>query len=416
MNPRRAAELAARDSYGRLVAYLAARTRDIAAAEDALGEAFLSALQSWPETGVPSSPEAWLLVAARRQLIDAARRRQIQDRVLHAFESVFFSPSIEASLDAVEFSDDHLKLLFICAHPAIQSTMHTPLMLQVVLGLNAAQIGSAFLVAPTTMGQRLVRAKSKIRDASIPFEVPAVKDLPERLTAVLEAIYAAYTHGWEGVAGGDRRHRSLVEEAVWLARLCVQLMPQEPETWGLLALMLYCESRGAARRTASGAYVPLCQQDPRLWSPALIREAEQALTRASQSKRVGRFQLEAAIQSVHAQRAVTQQTDWSALGLLYEGLVQLSPTLGALVNQAAVIAHTRGLAYGLQHLDQLPVECIQNYQPYWAARAHILQQLGRNAEAQQAYAQAIGLAEDAAVRDFLLRQSSELTVREEPEP
>lgn len=295
MEARRAAELAARNSYGRLVAYLAAQTRDVVAAEDALGDAFLSALQTWTESGVPKNPEAWLLVTARNRLIDAGRRSQVHEKVLNTFKYNELEFAAEPSSESVTFPDDRLKLLFICAHPAIDPTIHTPLMLQTVLGLNAAQIASAFLVAPATMGQRLVRAKTKIRDAGIAFELPEEKDLPSRLTAVLEAIYAAYTQAWETVDGGDPRHRGLAEEAIWLARLCVKLMPTEPEARGLLALMLYCESRRDARRTSNGSYVPLLQQDTSLWSQIAIAEAEKELALSATFKQLGRFQLEAAI-------------------------------------------------------------------------------------------------------------------------
>ncbi|WP_103669722.1 RNA polymerase sigma factor [Pseudanabaena sp. BC1403] len=405
MEARRAAELAARNSYGRLVAYLAAQTRDVVAAEDALGDAFLSALKTWTESGVPKNPEAWLLVTARNRLIDAGRRSQVRDKVLNTFKLNGLESSTEPSLESVTFPDDRLKLLFICAHPAIDPTIHTPLMLQTVLGLNAAQIASAFLVAPATMSQRLVRAKTKIRDAGIAFELPEEKDLPIRLAAVLEAIYAAYTNAWETVDGSDPRHRGLAKEAIWLARLCVQLMPKEPEARGLLALMLYCESRREARRTANGSYVPLLQQDTSLWSQVAIAEAESELLQAATFKQLGRFQLEAAIQSIHAQRAITQKVNWQALALLYEGLIQLSPTLGALVSHAAAIAEAQGIEQGLIRLDAIPLESIKNYQPYWALKAHLFQQLGATSAAKQAYARAIGLTEDAAIREFLLNQS-----------
>jgi predicted RNA polymerase sigma factor len=406
MEARRAAELAARNSYGRLVAYLAAQTRDVAAAEDALGEAFLSALKNWTENGVPKNPEAWLLVTARHRLIDAARRSQVQDKLLNTFKLNEMESPMELSFDAATFPDDRLKLLFICAHPAIESTIHTPLMLQTVLGLNAAQIASAFLVAPATMSQRLVRAKAKIRDAGIAFELPQAKELPNRLAAVLEAIYAAYTSAWETIDGSDPRQRGLTEEAIWLARMCIQLSPQAPEARGLLALMLYCEARRDARRSQNGSYIPLSQQDTRLWSQPMIAEAESELAQASTFKQLGKFQLEAAIQSIHSQRAVTSQVNWEALALLYAGLIQLSPTLGALVSHAAAIAEAKGMEQGLTHLDRLSTEAVKNYQPYWALKAHLLRQLGRKSEAQAAYARAIGLTESSAIREFLLHQSS----------
>jgi predicted RNA polymerase sigma factor len=405
MDARRAAELAARNSYGRLVAYLAVQTRDVAAAEDALGDAFLAALKTWGESGIPKNPEAWLLVTARHRLIDTARRSHVQDKILNTFKLNEPESLTQPSWDGVNFPDDRLKLLFICAHPAIDATIHTPLMLQTVLGLNAAQIASAFLVAPATMSQRLVRAKAKIRDAGIAFELPEAEELPTRLAAVLEAIYTAYTHAWETVDGGDPRHQGLVEEAIWLARLCIQLMPQDPEARGLLALMLYCEARREARRTVNGAYIPLSQQDTRLWSQPMIDEAERELAQAATFKQLGRFQLEAAIQSIHAERSVTQRVNWEALALLYEGLIQLSPTLGALVSRAAVITEVKGVDLGLATLDTLDTETVKIYQPYWALKAHLLKQLGRNSEARQAYSRAIGLTEDATIREFLLHQS-----------
>lgn len=405
MNARRAAELAARNSYGRLIAYLTAQTQDVLVAEDALGDAFLSALKTWSKSGVPKHPEAWLLVTARHRLIDLARRRKVRDKVLDILKLNGVTLPTESCFDSADFPDDRLKLLFICAHPAIAPAIRTPLMLQTVLGLNAAEIASAFLVAPATMSQRLVRAKEKIRDAGIAFELPEAKELAIRLPAVLEAIYAAYTNAWETVDGGDSPHRGLTAEAIWLARLCVRLMPQEPEARGLLALMLYCESRRDARRSANGSYIPLLEQDTRLWAQSAIAQAERELAQASKIGQLGRFQLEAAIQSVHARRAVTGQIDWAALILLYEGLIQLSPTLGALVSQTAAIAQVEGAERGLIHLNALPTESVQNYQPFWALQAHLLKQLGAKLEAERAYLQAIGLTEDRAIREFLLQQS-----------
>jgi RNA polymerase sigma-70 factor (ECF subfamily) len=402
MDARRAAELAARNSYGRLVAYLAAQARDVAAAEDALGDAFLTALRTWPDQGVPTRPEAWLLVTARRKLIDTARRSQTQERVLNTLKIDAGGVSPASDDELAPFPDDRLKLLFICAHPAIDGAMHTPLMLQTVLGLNAAQIASAFLVSPNTMGQRLVRAKAKIRDAGIAFEIPEAKDLPARLQAVLEAIYAVYTLGWDNVAGSDPRHQGLTTEALWLARLCVQLMPQEPEAKGLLALMLFCEARAQARRTADGAYVPLSEQNTELWSQDRRREAEQVLGQAAAAQVMGRFQLEAAIQSAHMQRSRAQAPDWDAIVLLYEGLLQIAPTLGARVSQASAIAEAHGPTASLRSLEMVPPDAVQTYQPYWALKAHLLHQLDQTAAARDAYQRAIGLSENAAVREFLL--------------
>jgi RNA polymerase sigma-70 factor (ECF subfamily) len=262
------------------------------------------------------------------------------------------------------FPDERLKLLFTCAHPAIDPGARTALMLQTVLALDAARIASAFLVKPSTMGQRLTRAKAKIRDAGIAFEVPEATELRPRLDAVLEAIYAAYGSGWDDVAGADPRRKGLAVEAIDLGRLVLRLLPEEPEALGLLALMLHCESRRDARRSATGHYVPLSKQDHARWSRQMIAEAEELLMVASKTRRAGRFQLEAAIQSVHAQRAFGSETDWEAIALLYEGLVPLAPTIGALVGRAAAMAEARGAAAGGALLEVIPAEAVKSYQPY----------------------------------------------------
>ncbi len=398
----RAIERVARESYGRLVAYLCAHTRDVAAAEDALSEALLTALKAWPRDGLPQNPEAWLLTAARHSIIDLIRHQ----RVVSESEPTLVLPregSTEMDL-STDFPDERLKLLFVCAHPAIDPAMHTPLMLQTVLGLDAVGIGGAFLVSPKTMGQRLVRAKNKIRDAGIQFEVPDKRELPERLEAVLEAIYAAFGIGWDDMVGVDQRRRDLTEEAIWLARVLLQLIPDEPEVRGLLALMLYCEARRAARRGPDREYIPLSEQDPNQWSFPLIEEAEQHLAEAFKSRRPGRFQLEAAIQSVHTERARSGQTDWAAISAFYQQLIHISPTLGTRIGYAAAQAEANGSASGLAVLDGIELDAVSSYQPYWAVRAHLLQQLGKMPEALKAYDRAIGLAEDPAVREFLLKK------------
>jgi RNA polymerase sigma-70 factor (ECF subfamily) len=399
---RRTIERVARESYGRLVAYLSVHTRDLGGAEDALSEALLKALTAWPRHGVPQNPEAWLLTTARHSLIDFFRHQ----RVVSESEPnllLFTENSAETTLET-DFPDERLKLLFVCAHPAIDPAMHTPLMLQAVLGLDAARIASVFLTSPKTMGQRLVRAKTKIRDGGIRFEVPELRQLPQRLDAVLEAIYAAFGIGWDDMAGADQRGRGLAEEAIWLARVLLQLMPAEPEVHGLLALMLHCEARRAARRDQDGRYVPLSEQDPKRWSLSLIEEAEGHLAEASKSGRPGRFQLEAAIQSVHAERARGGRIQWAAIVEFYEVLNRISPTIGRQTGYAAASAEATGADRGLAVLDAMDQEAVSVYQPYWAVRAHILQLLGRCADAQRAYDRAIGLAEDPAIREFLLNR------------
>jgi predicted RNA polymerase sigma factor len=398
----RAIERVARESYGRLVAYLSVHTHDLASAEDALSNALVSALTHWPQDGLPQNPEAWLLTAARHSLIDVIRHQRV---VLESEPTLKFltESSAETTL-STQFPDERLKLLFVCAHPAIDPSMHTPLMLQTVLGLDAARIAQAFLVAPKTMGQRLFRAKAKIRSGGIPFEIPQERDLPDRLDAVLEAIYAAFGIGWEDMAGADQRGRDLAEEALWLARVLLQLMPGEAEVQGLLALMLHCEARRAARRGPDGRYIPLSEQDPNQWLVALTEEAERHLSEAFKQGRVGRFQLEAAIQSVHSERARTGRTEWPAVARFYEQLVHISPALGARTGYAAAIAEMNGPEVGIELLDDIEAEAVSDYQPYWAVRAHLLQMLGKTAEASAAYDRAIGLSEDPAVREFLVQR------------
>jgi len=398
-NTHRTIERVARESYGRLVAYLSVQTHDLASAEDALSNALVSALTHWPKDGVPQNPEGWLLTSARHSFVDLVRHQ----RVAEASESTLLLLREEPREETL-FQDERLKLLFVCAHPAIDPTMHTPLMLQSVLGLDAARIGQAFLIAPKTMGQRLFRAKTKIRSGGIPFEIPQEPDLPERLDAVLEGIYAAFGIGWDDMAGTDQRGRDLAEEAIWLARVLLQLMPTEAEVQGLLALMLHCEARRPARRGVDGRYIPLSEQDPKQWSFKLIEEAEHHLTKAFERARSGRFQLEAAIQSVHAERARTGRTDWTAILLFYERLLRVSPALGTQIGYAAAVAEANGPETGLAVLDAMDLEAVSHYQPYWAVRAHLLQRIGNAREAADAYDRAIGLAEDRAVKEFLLQR------------
>jgi RNA polymerase sigma-70 factor (ECF subfamily) len=398
----RAIERVARESYGRLVAYLSSHTRDVASAEDALSNALVAALTTWPRDGVPQNPEAWLLTTARHAVIDHVRHQQV---VLASEPTlILLQEEHEEMALSVKFPDERLKLLFVCAHPAIDPAMHTPLMLQTVLGLDAARIAGAFLVSPKTMGQRLVRTKTKIRDAGIQFEVPQERELPQRLDAVVEAIYAAFGVGWDDMAGVDQRGRDLAEEAIWLARVLLELMPSQAEVRGLLALMLHCEARRPARRGPDGRYVPLSEQDPRQWSLPLIEEAERHLMEASKHSRSGRFQLEAAIQSVHAERARRGRTEWSAIMLFYEQLIRISPTLGARLGYAASVAEANGPEAGLAALDGIDLDDVSSYQPYWAVRAHVLQRLGKTSEGLAAFDRAIGLAEDPAVREFLLQR------------
>jgi RNA polymerase sigma-70 factor (ECF subfamily) len=401
-----AAEGAARRSYGKLVAFLAARTRDVAGAEDALSEAFATALADWPARGVPANPEGWLLTVARRKLVDAVRTR-IHDEA--AAETLLLLEELaEPALDDA-LPDQRLALLFACAHPGIERSARSPLMLQTVLGFDAATIASAFLVSPAGMSQRLVRAKAKIRQAGIPFHVPARAQLPERLDAVLEAIYAAYAEGWSDAEGADPRRRNLAEEAIWLGRLGAALLPAEPEALGLLALMLHAHARRAARRDEQGDYVPLAAQDTARWDGPMIDEAETLLHRASALGAPGRYQLEAAVQSAHCVRRRTGRADWDAVLQLYEALHTSTGSPVAALNRAVALAETRGTAAGLALLDEVAGDArLADYQPYWAARAELLARSGQREDALAAYQRAIGLERDPAVRRFLQRRASAL--------
>jgi RNA polymerase sigma-70 factor (ECF subfamily) len=350
-------------------------------------------------------PEAWLLTVARRKLLDNARRRRTSEEAVPTLE--LLANEIEDDESAAAIPDDRLRLMFACAHPAIDAGVRAPLILQVVLGFDAATIASAFLVAPSTMGQRLVRAKSRIRQAGIPFRVPERHELAERLDAVLEAIYAIYTEGWSDPAGTQARSRGLAEEAIWLGRLVVSLLPEEPEALGLLALMLHAEARREARRDAQGEFVPLGAQDPARWDTQLIDEAETLLLSASRLGALGRFQLEAAVQSAHAARRLSGETDWAAIVALYDALLAMTGSVVVAINRAVALSEqsgsARGAAEGLAALDALKDDGqLAEYQPYWAARAALLARTGDAQAAAEAYQRAIGLESDPAVRRFLL--------------
>jgi RNA polymerase sigma-70 factor (ECF subfamily) len=395
-----ATELAARRSYGRLVAHLAHRWRDLAAAEDALGQAFATALERWPREGVPASPEAWLLTTARRNLLQGARHTRVVDAAQrHLIER-------EEELRAVEpaaLPDHRLQLMLVCAHPAIDPALHSALILQSVLGIDAARIASAFLVSPEAMTKRLGRAKTKLRANGIRFELPGPDELVPRLTAVLEAIYGAYT--LSGSVALAEPGAELAAEAMVLAELVVALAPDQPEALGLLAILSLCEARRSAQYDAQGRFVPLDRQDTERWDRVRILDAGRLLARAAALSSPGPLQLEAAIQAAHAQRAFTGVTPWAEIEQLYR---HLTPTIGARVGHAVARAEATGdPAAALAMLDAIPAESVVRYQPWWVARGYVLGRLGRAAEAAAATERAIGLTENPAVRAFLIERLAE---------
>ena len=402
----RAAERVARESYGRLVAFLAARTRDVAGAEDALGEAFAAALRMWPTDGVPDNPDAWLLTVARRRQTDGIRRRQT--RTAGEDHLTLIAEEIEAAAEEGQaIPDRRLALMFACAHPAIERGMRAPLILQTILGMTAEDIASAFLIPPATMGQRLVRAKTRIKDAGIPFRVPDREELGERLHAVLDAIYAAYAKGWNEV--GETGVPEIADEAIWLGRLVVSLLPDEPEAKGMLALMLYAEARRGARRNASGAYVPLEEQDTSLWDDSQIQTAERLLRDASAAGPTGRYQLEAAIQSAHTARRLANARNWPIVVQLYDHLFALTRSPVVTLNRAVALAEVEGPEAALAALEPLAADKrMQSYQPYWAARGHLLARARNRTDAAEAFTVAIGLTTDEAVTAYLRRQLDNL--------
>ncbi|MFD4365954.1 RNA polymerase sigma factor [Rhodococcus sp. NPDC058521] len=391
---------AARTSYGRLLALLAAPSRDILGAEDALSAAFEQALVRWPVDGVPKNPDGWLLTVARNRQRDewksAAQRT-----------SVPFDPNMHTRIglddidpDAVE--DRRLQLMLVCTHPAIDPTVHTPLMLDVVMGFGAKEIARVFALPAPTLAARLVRAKRRIREAGISFDIPDRSVLPSRIDAVLAAVYGAFAIDWHG--SGTEVRENFLDEAVHLAQTLAALLPGDPEVRGLAALVNLSAARVPARFDDDGVLVPLPDQDPRRWNEALIARGEAHL-RAAHSRRVlGRFQLEAAIQAVHCARRTSpnDSTDWQALAELHEALQSVFPTTGGAVARAAVIAEVDSPAAGLESLDA--IENSERFQPAWATRARLLERLDCPVEARVAYDKAVSLTTDTATREYLIRR------------
>jgi RNA polymerase sigma-70 factor (ECF subfamily) len=394
----RSVGVAVRDSYGRLLALLAASTSDLAAAQDALADAFERALRTWPAQGVPGNPDAWLLTVARNRLRDEWKSARTQRAVpLDAARDVLAQID---DIDVDSIPDRRLELMLVCAHPAIDRAVRTPLMLNTVLGFTAEQVGRAFSMPASTMATRLVRAKKRIKAAGIPFRVPDRADLPARMNSVLEAVYGAYVIDW---ATGPQA-RELPSEALHLAEVLTALVPGDPEARGLAALIELSMARAPARVDAEGEFVPLAEQDPALWNQQLIDRAHEHLRAAHAKAQLGRFQLEAAIQAVHCARGRGGPTDWATLLTLHRTLHAVAPSLGSGVALAAVTAEVDGPAAGLATLDALLAEAgeqARRFQPAKATRAHLLDRLGQREEAVAAYEGAISLTHEAIERRYL---------------
>jgi RNA polymerase sigma-70 factor, ECF subfamily len=402
-NATRELEKVTRLSYGRLVAILAARTGNLHEAEDALSDALINALKIWPATGAPINPEAWLITTAQRRWMDTKRHGQVAKR---------FSAHVALLEDErfeTKFPDERLKLMFACTHPSIEPALRAPLMLQAVLGLDVRRMASAFLVSPGTLGQRLTRAKVKISIARIPFEIPEVEILEARILDVLAAIYAGYSIGLDRISTVDQKVADLADESIWLASLIAELLPDTAEAQGLIALILFAEARRPARiDQTTGCFVPLSKQNTSLWDSQMIENAERYLRRASLNLSLGRYQLEASIQAVHAARRISGATDWPQILLLYEGVIQTFPTIGALTGYAVAISEVEGAAAGLKVLDTIDEKLCKNYQPWWAVRAHLAAKAGNSDVAIHSFDRAMGLCEDATVRLYLFDEKNKL--------
>src|SRR5215831_8467841 len=412
---RLAAESVFRQESGRIIATLIRISGSFDRAEEAMQEAFASALASWPETGLPQNPAAWITAAAHRKLIDQSRRQQTrlekQDSLQYETRIRSASDSTENSETFMHFPDDRLRLIFTCCHPALRRESQIPLTLKTLGGRRILEIARAFLISEATVAQRIVRAKRKIEEAGIPYEVPPPDRLPERLASVQAVIYLIFNEGYLASSGDRLIRTDLCAEAIRLARVLCELLPAEPENLGLLALMLLHDSRRDARISQSGELIPLEEQDRGLWHHGQIYEGlrlvEQAL---KQGGAAGPFQLQAAIAAVHAEAATALETDWPQIAALYRVLLRQHPSPVVSLNHAAAVAMSEGLEDGLALIDELgTVPDLASYYLYHAARADILRRLGRKDQALEEYRRALRLTTNAVEQRYLSRRINELT-------
>lgn len=397
-----------RSESGRVLATLVRILGDLDLAEEALHEAFAAALESWPQIGIPNNPRPWLISTARFKAIDAMRRRARFNGVQRDLIAHMESRGNDASSGNEEIEDDRLRLIFTCCHPALAPEAQIALTLREVCGLTTEEIARAFLVTPATLAQRIVRAKTKIRETPIPYEVPATQELPERLNAVLQVIYLVFNEGYSAAAGAEVTRAELTGEAIRLGRLLAEFQP-EPEVLGLLALMLLQESRRAARTSATGELILLENQDRALWNREQIVEGVALVEKALKSRRFGPYTLQAAIAAVHAEAESAAATDWRQIVVLYNQLVRIHPSPVVYLNRAVAIAMRHGPEAGLRHIDAvLEHGELANYYLAHSARADLYRRLGRTAEARSAYEKALALTQQEPERQFLQERIRQL--------